>query len=589
MRCPRCNHAVKPQERYCTHCGLARDADGELVDRFLGITLDGRYTVDKRIGVGGMATVYLGRHSRTGQKVAVKVLHERYARDPQIVPRFENEALTYGRLSHPNLVMLHDYGRTEDDALYAVLEYCPGIPLSRLVHERKRLAVPTAVDLALQVAQGLAVAHAAGIVHRDLKPDNILVFESRPRHYHAKVLDFGIAKYLDDDKPGLTQAGMVFGTPEYMSPEQARGEPVDIRSDIYALGVILFEMLAGRPPFVGGNRMGLMHRHASETPPSLIEVGGPGLVPAPIDRVVRRCLQKSVGERFPDVEAFISALERAVDANAADNADAVAVTLPPTPPPFTFDEGGAAEPAPTVGDVDLTATEAWPDAVSGRRRAMPQGASTGLAAVVFCGTIAAAAWFWSLDGDASPPVSSPTVDSTELGPLTDRSVRAESVAKQAPARIEAVRKPKLEIDSAARERARRNEAAEAKRAAEAARARIEAEAQAAREAEAKARRERAARELDAAKVAVRAGRFADAERALTAALAARPDQPDVKQLQTHIETLRSGFDEGRRAFEGADCVTALAVLQPVLDAAPESEGIHRMVDTCRKSLPPRTL
>ena len=218
MKCARCDHALPTGDRFCGRCGLSFSEDGQSVDPLVGLTLAGRYRIERRVGVGGMGTVYLAAHTGLGQHVAVKVLHERYAREHQLKQRFENEARTYGRLNHPNLVSLHDFGATPDGTLYMVMEYCPGTVLSVLLKERKALPAPLAVDITVQIAQALTAAHAKGFVHRDLKPDNVMLMESRPGKYHAKLLDFGIAKNLDEEVNRLTQAGMVFGTPEYMSP-----------------------------------------------------------------------------------------------------------------------------------------------------------------------------------------------------------------------------------------------------------------------------------------------------------------------------------------------------------------------------------
>ena len=173
MNCPRCDREVLENDRFCSRCGLARSADGKPIDPLIGLTVADRYRIDKRIGVGGMGTVYLGTHVRLGQNVAIKVLHERYAGDEKLTARFENEALTYGEVSHPNLVGLHDFGRTDDGTFYMVLEYCPGISLSKLIREQGALDSILAADLILQIAQGLGQAHKQAIIHRDLKPENI--------------------------------------------------------------------------------------------------------------------------------------------------------------------------------------------------------------------------------------------------------------------------------------------------------------------------------------------------------------------------------------------------------------------------------
>ena len=309
MKCPRCDRQLLENDRFCGRCGLARSTDGKPVDPLIGLTIGNRYRIEERIGVGGMGTVYLGTHTRLGQSVAIKVLHERYAGDDKLIQRFEKEALTYGQVCHPNLVSLHDFGRTETGTFYMVLEYCPGISLAKLIREQGKLQPNLASDLILQIAQGLGQAHEKGIVHRDLKPENVILTEIRPGRYHVRLLDFGIAKHIDDDGPRLTQAGMVFGTPEYMAPEQARGKTVDARSDIYALGTMLYELLVGDPPFTGSDKLRIMHQQAHDTPPKLKDVI-PGIsIDKELDGIVLKSLEKKPDRRFKSTNELIDALD----------------------------------------------------------------------------------------------------------------------------------------------------------------------------------------------------------------------------------------------------------------------------------------
>jgi serine/threonine-protein kinase len=255
-----------------------------------------------------MGTVYRAQHVRFGQDVAIKVLHERYTGDEKLARRFEKEALTYGQVSHPNLVGLHDFGTTPDGMFFMALDYCPGQPLSTLLRERRTFAWRAATDIVMQVAQGLGAAHDCGVVHRDLKPENIILTEIRPNRYHVRLLDFGIAKREDEDGPRLTQAGMVFGTPEYMSPEQARGKTVDKRSDIYALGTLFYELIVGSPPFHGGDKLRVMQQQANEppVPPSEHEVGD---LSPDIEKLILKCLEKEPGERIQSTQIFLDQVE----------------------------------------------------------------------------------------------------------------------------------------------------------------------------------------------------------------------------------------------------------------------------------------
>ena len=313
MLCPRCDRKLSVDDRFCSRCGLARSTDGEPVDPLIGLTIADRYRIEERIGVGGMGTVYRAKHVRFGQDVAIKVLHERHTQDPKLAHRFEQEALTYGKVSHPNLVGLHDFGQTQDGTFYMALEYCPGTPLSNLLRTQRNLSVKLACDVVLQVAQALGAAHDRGIVHRDLKPENVILTQIRPGKYHVHLLDFGIAKLEDDDGPRLTQAGMVFGTPEYMSPEQARGRSVDNRSDIYALGTLFYELLVGRPPFHGADKLRVMQQQANELPepPSrLIDEE----LPQALEAVIMECLEKEPTERIQEISHFLERVEFATPA-----------------------------------------------------------------------------------------------------------------------------------------------------------------------------------------------------------------------------------------------------------------------------------
>ena len=308
MQCPRCDRKLSEEDRFCSRCGLARSLDGVPVDPLIGLTVSDRYRIEERIGVGGMGTVYRAQHVRFGQDVAIKVLHERYTGDEKLARRFEKEALTYGQVSHPNLVGLHDFGTTPDGMFFMALDYCPGLPLSTLLRQRRVFAWRAATDIVMQVAQGLGAAHDCGVVHRDLKPENIILTEIRPNRYHVRLLDFGIAKREDEDGPRLTQAGMVFGTPEYMSPEQARGKTVDKRSDIYALGTLFYELIVGSPPFHGADKLRVMQQQANEppVPPSQHDVGD---LSPDIEDLILKCLEKEPGERIQSTQVFLDQVE----------------------------------------------------------------------------------------------------------------------------------------------------------------------------------------------------------------------------------------------------------------------------------------
>ncbi len=271
--------------------------EAEDVDPLVGQTLAERYRVERLLGTGGMGAVYRAEHVHMRKAVALKVLHREMTAVPEIVARFEREAVAAARIEHPNVAAATDFGRLEDGAFYLVLEYVEGKSLSRTLRDEGVFTPLRAVHVARQIAEALAVAHAVGVVHRDLKPDNVMLVGREHDPDFVKVLDFGIAKLNSDesseDQPVLTQAGAVFGTPEYMSPEQAKGEPVDTRSDLYTLGMILYEMLSGTTAFVAEELIVILTRHLTEPPPPL-----PSRVPEPLRALVENLLEKDPEKRI---------------------------------------------------------------------------------------------------------------------------------------------------------------------------------------------------------------------------------------------------------------------------------------------------
>lgn len=281
--------------------------------------IDGRYRIIEQIGNGGMGAVYKAQHlTLTHRMAALKVVHPHLASDPSFLERFEREAQSASRVEHPNAVTVYDFGRTDDGRPYIALEYVEGETLSnRISAAPDGLDVAEVVDVTRQVASALASVHAQGIVHRDLKPDNIMI---RPDG-QAKVLDFGIAKAAEGTQ--VTGTGQALGTPAYMSPEQWRAEELDGRADQYALGVIVYEMLAGKAPFVSNTPAGYVHQHLYTEAPTFGTKGKKSTVTPAVQRAVLKALSKDKAKRYESVEDFAAALEAAAAPKRTDKAPAV--------------------------------------------------------------------------------------------------------------------------------------------------------------------------------------------------------------------------------------------------------------------------
>lgn len=280
-------------------------------DPFLGATIDGRYRVEALLGKGGMGVVYQCSHTIIGKKVAMKVLRADLAREPEVTERFLNEAKAASAIGNPHIIDISDFGQFPDGATYFIMEYLVGTPLSKAIEAKEPLPLARILLIACQLAEGLAAAHAAGIVHRDLKPDNIYLIDHGGQKDFVKILDFGIAKVSTADTDKLTRAGAVFGTPHYMSPEQAAGSPVDHRGDIYSLGVILYELVSGRIPFDADNFMSVLSQHMYKTPAPLRSSGpvSSEILPG-MEALVLKCLSKRPEDRYQNMQELLLDLER---------------------------------------------------------------------------------------------------------------------------------------------------------------------------------------------------------------------------------------------------------------------------------------
>ncbi|HEX7174276.1 MAG TPA: serine/threonine-protein kinase, partial [Pyrinomonadaceae bacterium] len=312
LQCPTCGRQFAADVTNCPDDGALLRADATIAidaaaaDPLVGRVLDEKYRLDARLGEGGMGTVYRATHLLIERPVAVKVLNSRLVTDESARERFRREARAAGRLQHTNAVAVTDFGETKDGLVYLVMELLEGRPLREVVAREAPLDPARAVSVMLQVSAAVAAAHEAGVIHRDLKPGNIFVVQRPSAPHIVKVLDFGIAKIAEDadGNPAdtLTGTGVMIGTPRYMSPEQCDGAELTPAADVYSLGVILYEMLAGQTPFSGATPLALALKHSSETPPRPSEFA-PGIQPA-LEAVVLHALEKSPDERPADAGEF---------------------------------------------------------------------------------------------------------------------------------------------------------------------------------------------------------------------------------------------------------------------------------------------
>jgi len=337
--CPRCSATNLKGTGFCGKCGtsLASTMMTEAQpDPLIGAFIGERFLVKRKLGEGGMGVVYEAEQTAIDRKVALKVLHP-HLTDESLYARFRNEAAASSRLGHPNTITVFDFGKTETGSLYIAMEFIDGASLDDEIRRCGALEWRRVAKIANQICGSLANAHENGIVHRDLKPENVMLLTRGTDKDIVKVLDFGIAKIMEDDgkdqRQALTKTGMVFGTPQYMSPEQIRGDKVDARSDIYSTGVILYQMLTGSLPFNAETPMGLLTKHLMDPPPPFSQINPANQVPPELERLVMQALAKTAGERpqtmrevAERIDAFVAASPTA--AVAAQAVGGVARTVP---------------------------------------------------------------------------------------------------------------------------------------------------------------------------------------------------------------------------------------------------------------------
>ena len=304
---------VTPVPGYGTGVPAPVTAMPSMPPSLVGTVLADRYRVIKKLGEGGMGTVYLAEHTTINKKLAIKVLSSEYSHKQDLVDRFLQEARAASMIEQENVVEITDFGSTPNGSVFFVMEFLNGEDLSKTVKKGGPLPWSRVKPIMLQICAALTAAHDAGIIHRDMKPENCYRIKRGGGEDFIKVLDFGIAKVTSEDGEtggkGLTRTGMIFGTPEYMSPEQAKGEKVDHRVDVYAVGVILYELLTGRVPFTADTFMGILTKHMFEAPPAPSTVV-PGLeIPPQVEAIILKALQKDREYRFQSMRELAAAIE----------------------------------------------------------------------------------------------------------------------------------------------------------------------------------------------------------------------------------------------------------------------------------------
>ena len=293
----------------CTLDGATLKEAGAKKDTLTGQMIKGRYQVIKKLGAGGMGTVYLAEQVAIGRRVALKVLHSSYATDEEFVRRFRHEARLAASLNHHNIITVYDFDQADEGSLFIAMEYVDGRSLSEVIRQEGPMDIGRAVRLGIQIVEGLEAAHRAGVIHRDIKPDNIMV-TGMAENEDVKLMDFGIARLRDTGSmTRLTRSGAIMGTPSYMAPEQIEGGDVSEKTDIYALGIVLYEMLSGGVPFRASTPGSVLIKQLREVPVSLMKLRRE--VPAAVERVVMQALEKKPQKRQQSMGEIAQGLKKA--------------------------------------------------------------------------------------------------------------------------------------------------------------------------------------------------------------------------------------------------------------------------------------
>src|SRR5689334_21160281 len=328
--CAGCQHAYGATALFCPNCGRPEVREA-IADPLLGKVLGDRFLVQDLIGQGGSGTIYRAEHVTLRRRVAIKVLHNELSRDDLAVERFRREATTVAEIDNEHIVEIHDFGRTPDGRLYLAMELLEGETLDAVLARETQLSIERTADILIQVGEALMEAHAIGYVHRDLRPRNIYLSVRRGKANFIKLLDFGLAKLVETEgQAASTSLGMTFGDPRYMSPEQARGDRIDRRADIYQLGCVAYEMLTGAPPFSGNRVFDILTKQVTEIPQPL-PTRRPG-VPLWMEAAVAKMLAKDPENRFATTTRMVEALRRGLETGQVME-DEIARRRESVPPP----------------------------------------------------------------------------------------------------------------------------------------------------------------------------------------------------------------------------------------------------------------
>ena len=410
--CPKCGVPVEGDLPYCPNDGTVLLPAEDTEDQLIGKMAANRYKVQKRLGEGGMGEVYMAEHVAIEKRIALKVLRLEYSQKSEVVARFLQEAKSASRIKHPNVVDVFDFGQLEDGRFFLALEFLNGNDLAEELRQHGLLPPGRIIPIMLQVCRALSAAHASGVVHRDLKPENIFLTRTDDGEESVKLVDFGIAQMrtIGDavaSGPRLTKAGTIFGTPEYMAPEQAGGRDTDLRSDVYAIGIILYELFAGTVPFAGTTLVHTLTMHLSETAKPIASHGHRVVSPE-LEALVFKAIAKAPADRFQTMAALADALLAVPEGSGMSRRSMLpsmddasrAATVSVAPPPLSTPPAGAASPT-THGVRAQTASG----------QAIPAGPASsgggGKIAVVALGVVAllGTAAFFALRTSPPPPTT----------------------------------------------------------------------------------------------------------------------------------------------------------------------------------------